>query len=49
MTMSEQQGQSEGNSQPKQSLTVFDACTMIVGLIVGAAFRYRNHGDPQDS
>ena len=27
---------SAGDSNPKASLTVFDACTMIVGLIVGA-------------
>jgi amino acid transporter len=28
--------QSQGDAQPKRTLTVFDACTMIVGLIVGA-------------
>lgn len=28
--------ESQGDAQPKRTLTVFDACTMIVGLIVGA-------------
>jgi len=34
--MSENQRGAEAGAQPKPSLSVFDACTMIVGLIVGA-------------